>query len=265
VAAREDALHPGAAIAALATALLLQVGANFANDVSDFERGADADDRLGPQRATQLGWVTPDAMRAAAAASFALAVVTGLALVVRGGWPLAVLGALAIAAAIAYTGGPWPLGYHGLGDLVVFLFFGVVGVTGSHYAQALVLSPRALALSVPVGLLATAILTVNNLRDVESDRRAGKRTVAVRLGERATRAYYAALLALAYAGVAIGWGVDLLPAGVGLVLVSAPRAVALGRGVARARGSALNAHLAATARLEAGFAALLALGLLLSR
>ncbi len=261
-AAAEGAAHAGYAALAGVTALLLQVGANLANDVFDFERGADAEDRLGPRRAVAAGLVPAGAMRRATALAFALAALAGLALVMRGGWPIGLAGVAALGAGLAYTGGPWPLGYHGLGEVLVFLFFGVVGVAGTHYVQALAPSALAFGLSLPVGLLATAILVVNNLRDRVSDDRAGKRTLAVRLGAGRTRTAYGALVVGAYALVAMGVAIGGLGPGALLVFVSAPHALGLVRRLARSDGKALNPCLGATARLEAGFAGLLVLGLL---
>jgi len=256
------AARPSLALAALATALALQVAANLANDVFDFERGADTSERLGPPRAAQLGLLAPAALRRGLAAALALAAATGLALVAAGGVPILAAGALSLLAACAYTGGPWPLAYHGLGDAAVFLFFGGVGVVGTHYVQAGDVSALALVAALPVGALCTAILAVNNLRDLETDARAGKRTLAVRLGERPTRVYYAALLALAFAtppacvGGALGGSALLLP------LAGLPEAAALARRVLGGeRGAALNAVLARSARLAAGFALLFALGI----
>lgn len=249
-------------IACLAVALLLQVAANFANDLFDFERGADTDARLGPPRAVQRGWISAGHMRAATATALGAALLPGVWLVVQGGWPFAIAGALAIAAALAYTGGPMPLGYVGLGEVAVFAFFGVVAVCGSHWVQSGGFSAVALGASVAPGALASAILVVNNLRDVATDRVAGKRTLAVHFGVRAARVLYAALLSLAYATpvalVACGrleWPA-LLP------LASAPLAVRLVRRVARAEGAALNPLLAATAALELVFCALFAGGIL---
>jgi len=184
VAVSEGGARAGPALAALAGALLLQVGSNFANDLFDFEKGVDTEARIGPARATQLGLLSPRQMRLGTAAVFAAAAGVGLILVWMAGWPVAVVGAVSILAAVTYTGGPWPFGYHGLGEVAVFGFFGVVAVVGTDYVQTLALSGRALAASVPVGALATAILVVNNVRDIESDRRAGKRTLSVRLGRR---------------------------------------------------------------------------------
>ncbi|MEE9607945.1 MAG: 1,4-dihydroxy-2-naphthoate polyprenyltransferase [Myxococcota bacterium] len=251
------------AAAALAAALLLQIGANLANDVFDFERGADTEGRLGPPRATQLGWLAPAAVRRGAATAFAGAAAVGLYLVAIGGWPIALVGVLSIAAGFAYTGGPYPLGYHGLGDLAVFVFFGVVAVCGTYWVQALSLPPRVPVASIAIGALATAILVVNNLRDLDSDARAGKRTLAVRWGRGAARAQYAALLIAAYATCVLLWSSGAAPLTVLLPLATLPFAVGLARRVVRERGAALNEVLAATARLELAFAALFAVGWLL--
>jgi 1,4-dihydroxy-2-naphthoate octaprenyltransferase len=252
------------AIAALAGALLLQIGANLANDLFDSEKGADREDRIGPPRAMQLGLVTAEQMRRAIALVFGAALLVGLYLVGVGGWPIAVVGALAIAAGLAYTGGPFPFGYHGLGDVAVFVFFGPVAVAGTHYVQALTLSPASLGASLPVGALATAILVVNNLRDIETDARAGKRTLAVRIGPRATRIEFASLLVFAYALLPDFWLLGATSAWVLLPLLTLPRALTLARTVAGAGdGPTLNAALAATARLAFGFSLLFVIGWLL--
>jgi 1,4-dihydroxy-2-naphthoate polyprenyltransferase len=262
VAAAEGAARPGVAALALFTALALQVAANFANDLFDFENGADTEERRGPPRAVQSGWLSAAEMRAGVGAAVGVALAAGLGLVAVGGWPIAVAGALSVAAALAYTGGPWPLGYHGWGDALVFVFFGGVGVAGSHYVQAGRLSPLALAAAVPVGLLVTAILVVNNLRDLESDARAGKRTLAVRLGARATRAYFAALLAAAFTVPIALAALGRVSVAALLPLATAPLAVQLARRVARARdGASWNDALAGSARLAALFALLFAGGI----
>jgi len=258
-----DAPPRWAVIVACATvAVLLQIAANFANDLFDFERGADTDARLGPPRAVQQGWIPTARMRQAVAAALGAALLPGLWLIAQGGWPFAVAGALAMAAALAYTGGPLPLGYVGLGEVAVFVFFGVVAVCGTHWVQSGGFSPVALGASVAPGALASAILVVNNLRDVATDRDAGKRTLAVRLGARAARVEYVALLGIAYAtpvalvaSGALGWPA-LLP------LASVPLAVRLARRVALAEGAALNPLLAETARLELVFCALFAGGII---
>ena len=251
------------ATAALAGALLLQIGANLANDVFDFEKGADTEARLGPPRAAQLGLLSTAALRRGTALVFGLAALVGLYLVARGGWPIAALGALSIAAGLAYTGGPYPLGYHGWGDAAVFLFFGVAAVCGTYWVQALALPPRVLGAAVPVGALATAILVVNNLRDIETDRRAGKRTLAVRLGRRAARIEYGLLVIGAYATCALLWWAGSFSAWVLLPCLSLPLALRLVRRIAREDGPSLNDALARTARLELVFALLFSAGWLL--
>lgn len=185
------------ALAALACALLLQVGSNLANDVYDHERGADVV-RYGPVRVTQAGYLTPRQVKAGMLVVLGLAAIFGLLLANHAGWHLLWVGAAAILAAVAYTGGPYPLGYHGLGDVFVFIFFGLAAVTGTYYVQAGNLPTLVWWMSIPSGLLITNILVVNNLRDIETDRAAGKRTLAVRLGAGFTRAQYIALMCLAY-------------------------------------------------------------------
>lgn len=253
----------GPALAALVGASLLQVGANFANDVFDFERGADNADRLGPQRATQQGWITAGQMKRAMWAAFAGALVIGIYLTSVAGWPVMALGLLSIAAAYLYTGGPKPYGYLGLGDLSVFFFFGFGAVAGTYFVQAQAVSPLVLWASVPIGALATAILVVNNLRDIETDARAGKLTLAVRLGERATRNYYLLLLAIAYLVSPLLWARGLAGAWVMLPWLSMPLALSLARRMRHERGLALNGCLVKTARLEVVFGLLLAVGIAL--
>lgn len=186
------------ALACLAVALLLQVAANFANDLFDFRRGADTPGRAGPTRVAAAGLVTERQLEVAMVLTIGTAGVVGLWLALVGGPILLALGALAIVAALAYTGGPWPYGYRGLGDVFVFVFFGLVAVAGTAYLQAGRLDPLFLAAAVPVGSTTTAILVVNNLRDIPTDRAAGKRTLAVVLGARATQLEYALLLGVAF-------------------------------------------------------------------
>jgi len=249
--------------AALVGALLIQIGTNLANDYSDFVRGADNDERLGFSRVTQSGRLTPRQVWAGAAVAFALAIAVGTYLVARGGWPIVAIGLLSIAAGVCYTGGPWPFGYHGLGDLFVFLFFGPVAVVGTVYVQALEWRADALIGGVGVGALTTAILVVNNLRDRQTDALAGKRTLAVVLGDRGSRAEYAGLLliglAVPVAGVALaGW-----PPGVGAASLASLLAVGPLRtvfGFVDRRD--LNGALAGTARVTGLYGALFALGCL---
>ncbi len=249
------------ALAALLGALLLQVASNFANDLFDYERGADTEARIGPPRASQLGLLTSGQMKAGIAAVLAAAVAVGLYLFAVAGWPVVAVGLLSMAAALAYTGGPWPFGYRGLGDPAVFLFFGVIAVVGTHYVQSLVFSPQALVASLPVGALATAILVVNNVRDIDTDRMAGKRTLAVRLGRRGGRAEYACLLGAAYALLPLQWLLCGRSLWLLAPLLTLPMALSLTRTVCRQTdGPALNAALAGTAQLTLFFSLLLAAG-----
>ena len=259
----EEQFRPFVFAATLVAALFIQIGTNFANDVFDYEQGADTAERLGPPRVTQSGLISPEHVRLGTITAFGIAACIGLYLAYVGGWPILVIGAFAIVAGVAYTGGPWPLGYHGLGDVTVFVFFGMVATVGTYYLQAESVSPLAFVAAVPVGLLVTAILVVNNLRDIETDRKAGKRTLAVRLGQQPTRWQYVLFILGPYACVTA-----LLAAGaapwVWLSWLTLPLALALGRSViSGATGTALNPVLKQTAQLHLLFGSLLALGLLL--
>ena len=183
-------VHWLSAILAAFAALMIQIGTNFANDYFDHLHGADDRSRLGPIRVTQAGLVKPQTMKLATAVVFGLAFLSGIYLIYRGGWPILVIGLLSILFGILYTGGPFPLGYHGLGDIFVFVFFGLVAVGGTYYVQALELPPKVLIAGVAPGFYSTAILTVNNLRDIFSDQEAGKKTLAVRFGSRFARLEY---------------------------------------------------------------------------
>jgi 1,4-dihydroxy-2-naphthoate octaprenyltransferase len=264
VAIAAGGFHTGAAIAAFAVALLLQIAANLANDVFDFRRGADTEERLGPTRVTQSGLIPPQQVMIATAVTIALAMVAGLYLVYRGGWPILVLGIAAILSALAYTGGPLPIGYHGLGEVFVFIFFGLVAVAGTAYVQIGELTALAMAASVPVGLLATAILVVNNLRDIDTDRVAGKRTVAVRLGRERTIGEYTLLLAISYLSLPVIWLAGLSGFAVLLPVVTLPRAIKLVKSVSTVRGRALNPLLAGTAQLLLFFGLLLTVGIVVA-
>jgi 1,4-dihydroxy-2-naphthoate polyprenyltransferase len=238
----------GPALAALGGALAIQIGTNFANDVFDAERGADGPERIGPLRAVSAGLITAAAMKRAMIAAFSVATLLGVYLVNASGWPVVAIGIASIISGIAYTGGPWPLGYHGLGDVFVMVFFGFVAVCGTAFVQLGHVPPLAITAAVPVGALATAILVVNNIRDRDTDERAGKRTLAVRLGRRGGLVEYAALVALAYA-IPLG----LAAAGrlyVALPVLSLPIAVArISDLIAATDGPAYNRCLAATAQL----------------
>lgn len=250
------------AFAALLGALLIQIGTNFANDVFDFKKGADTGERLGPLRVTQAGLLSSRQVFGGMWLVFALSVIVGLYLVYVGGWPIVIIGVLSILSGIAYTGGPFPLGYNGLGDLFVFIFFGLIAVCGTYYVQAGVVGPASVWAAGPIGLLATAILVVNNLRDVDTDRQAGKKTLAVRFGVSGARIEYVLVLALAYLIPVVGWLLNALPATVLLTWLSLPLAFGLIKAIYRDHGRALNASLGGTARLELVYALLLAVGFL---
>lgn len=260
------AFRPLIFVVTLVAALLIQVGTNFANDYSDFKRGADHEGRLGPLRVTQSGLLSQDAVRRGIVVAFGLALASGAYLVWVGGWPILLIGVVSIICGLAYTGGPWPFGYHGLGDLFVFVFFGVVAVTGTAFLQSGRWSPFALMISVPVGLLVTNILVVNNLRDRATDAAAGKRTLATRLGDRGTRMQYAAFTVVAYAIPAVFGVMDARWRWLLLPLLSAPLAVLLVRRVLGGlAGRELNAVLERSGQLLLLFGVLLATGLLLAR
>jgi len=252
-------------LAALLGALFIQVGTNLSNDYSDARRGADTDDRLGPVRVTAGGLVPPRQVLVATYVAFALAVLAGSYLIATAGWELLLVGAASILAGVLYTGGPRPYGYEGLGEVFVFLFFGVVAVAGSYYAQVERLEWEALVLAVPVGLLAAAILVVNNVRDLETDRRAGKRTLAVRLGRERARVLYVAMVAGAFVSAQLPWLLGALSPWLALGLLAIPLAVPVVRTVrTRTDGPALNGALAGTGQLQLAFCLLLSAGILAS-
>ena len=263
LALTDDVFRPLAFVAALVGSVFIQIGTNLSNDYSDARRGADTEDRLGPVRVTAGGLMPPRRVLVGTYVAFGVAVAAGLYLAAVAGWQLLVVGAASILAGVLYTGGPRPYGYEGLGELFVFTFFGLVAVAGSYFVQTEELRWEAVALGVPVGLLAAAILVVNNVRDIDTDRRAGKRTLAVKLGRRRARSLFAGMIVASFAccpGLA-----PALSAWVLLPLAALPLAPPLIRTVAtRTDGPALNGALAGTGRLLAVFSLLLAGGVLLS-
>jgi 1,4-dihydroxy-2-naphthoate octaprenyltransferase len=265
VAIQRGVFRPGAFVAALLGALFIQIGTNLANDYSDAKRGADAEDRVGPVRVTAGGLVPPRQVLVATYVTFGLAVVCGLYLVAVSGVELLFVGIASIAAGVLYTGGPRPYGYEGLGELFVFLFFGIVAVTGSAFAQLQAWPWEAFVLAVPIGLLAAAILVVNNVRDMDSDRRAGKRTLAVRLGRDRGRLIYALMIYGAYVVAPLPWLGGALSPWLLAPWLTAPLAVRLVRTVRRhADGPTLNEALAQTGMLQLVFGLLLSAGVLAS-
>jgi 1,4-dihydroxy-2-naphthoate polyprenyltransferase len=258
------AFRLGPALAALFGAIMIQIGTNLANDVFDHEKGADTEERLGPTRVVQAGLLPAARVRRAMALCFGLATLAGVYLTWVAGWPILVIGVASVASGIAYTGGPYPLGYHGLGDLFVMVFFGFVAVCGTAFVQAGFIPHVAWWSSAAVGALATAILVVNNVRDRDTDVKAGKRTLAVRLGRRAGIAEYALLLAVAF-GVPVALA---LLGHVGLTVLipclTLPFGLVLLRRLSTLHGRPLNAVLAATAKLMLLHGILLAIGIALS-
>jgi 1,4-dihydroxy-2-naphthoate polyprenyltransferase len=267
LAATQGTFKPLTFIATLVGALFIQIGTNLSNDYSDARRGADTEDRLGPVRVTAGGLVPPRQVLIATYVAFGLAVLVGVYLIVTAGWQLLLVGIASILAGVLYTGGPRPYGYEGLGEVFVFLFFGVVAVTGTYFCQREHLPWEAFVLAVPVGLLAASLLMVNNVRDLETDRRAGKRTLAVRLGRPRARILYAVMVYTAFATAPLAWvlgGTGLSP----WLLVSwlaLPLAAPVVRLVRnRVDGPSLNGALARTGMLQLVFCVLLSAGLLLS-
>ena len=264
LAVGDNGFHLLAAVAALFGAIMIQIATNYANDYFDFKSGADKGERLGPTRATQAGWVSPSAMKRATMFAFGLAFCAGIYLVSRGGWPIVAIGLSSILFGILYTGGPYPLGYNGLGELFVIIFFGPVAVAGTYYVQTLQFSWLPVLVGLSPGLFSVGILTVNNLRDIAGDRQSGKRTLAVRLGASFARWEYTVCIV----------GAILLPIVVALslspprlwtllALITLASAVAPIRAVFVQSGRALNDVLAATGRLLVMYALFFSIGWLL--
>ena len=265
MAARPRTLPTGAAPVLVGTALAGTAGTFHALRFVAALLGADTEDRLGPVRVTAGGLVPPRQVLVATYVAFALAVACGVYLVATAGWELLLIGVASILAGVLYTGGPRPYGYEGLGEVFVFLFFGVAAVAGSYFAQTEQWEWEAFVLSVPVGLLAAAVLVVNNVRDMETDRRAGKRTLAVRLGRARTRTLYAVMVLVPFPVVLIPWLAGSLDAWVLLSWLVLPIALRLIKTIREhADGPTLNRALAGTAMMELVFCLLLSAGILAS-
>lgn len=262
LAVRDGRFSPLAAVVALIAALLLQIASNFANDLGDFVRGTDTAERVGPLRVTTAGLLTAGDVKRGIVVVLAGAALCGLYLIWVGGWPILLVGLLSMLAAVAYTYGPIPFGYYGLGDFATFLFFGIIAVVGTYYTQALAVSPLVWIAAIPMGALVTAILVVNNVRDVDQDRAGGKRTLAVKLGRTGARIEYLLMLALAYAAPVVLWlgygvrEVVLLP------LLTLPLAVQHARAVWTITGPRLNKTLGGTAQLAVLYALVFAIGII---
>jgi 1,4-dihydroxy-2-naphthoate octaprenyltransferase len=257
--------HFLSAALAVITAVLLQVAANFANDALDFRRGADTAERVGPVRLAASGQASANAVLVATGIVLGLATLCGLYLVMRGGWVILALGLASLVCAVAYTGGPFPIAYKGLGEVFVFLFFGPTAVAGTAYVQMREWEWRMLAISIPVGLIASATLVVNNLRDIETDRRAGKNTIAVRIGAENTILQYRLLWLIGVLAPVVFWLAGWLNWWWLVTLVAVPGVIVLWRAIAEKRGRELNAVLGATARQQLVYCLGLSLALILSR
>ena len=253
---------PFIAFMTLIAAVLIQIGANFANDVYDFLKGSDREDRLGPRRATQSGLISPDAMKKGMWLVFLLAICVGFYLAFIGGWTIVGIGLASIVSGIAYTGGPYPLGYHGWGDIFVFVFFGIIAVSGTYYLQTGVVSNEAILLGISLGALSTAILIVNNLRDADTDIKSGKRTLAVRLGKKFVKFEYIIMMVVAFTMpiyILQFWDEFTLY----IILLLLPISVRLIQSLYNERGESLNLVLANTAQFLFHFSILLSIGLIL--
>ena len=260
IAFYDAAFHVPAFMAALLGAIFIQIGTNFANDLFDFKKNTDTHDRVGPLRVTQAGLVSPNQMRTATIMAFSVAFVIGIYLVYRGGWPIVAIGLASILFGVLYTGGPYPLGYNGLGDIFVFIFFGPVAVGGTYYVMAQTVTPVALLAGIAPGLLSTAILVVNNTRDLETDQRTGKRTLAVRFGRRFSEVQYGLLAFGAGAFPVVYFAVTgEHPYAMIASIVIIP-AFLITRQLVRFSGAALNDVLANTGKLLALYALLFAIG-----
>lgn len=256
--------HLPSFLAALFGAALIQIGTNFVNDLFDYRKDTDRSDRIGPLRVTQAGLVTEGQITIATVVTFGLAFCLGIYLVYRGGWPIVIIGLTSLLCGIIYTGGPFPLGYHGLGELFVLIFFGPVALGGTYYVQAQHITPAVILAGVPFGLISTAILVVNNLRDIESDRKSGKRTLAVRFGRTFARWEYlsAILLAALFALVFVVW-FNRHPALTGVLAILILAAPSIRRVFITTDGNALNQTLAQTGGLLFAYGVLFSIGWLL--
>ncbi len=263
IAIRDGLFQPLAAFIALLCSILIQVGTNYVNDLFDFLHGTDKKDRVGPQRAVASEIISVHEMKLGIYFSFGLSFVLGMYLVSIGGWFILFLGVISILAGIAYTAGPFPLAYNGLGDIAVFIFFGFVGTVGTYYAQSLTITRMVFWSSVPVGALITNILVVNNYRDREEDRSNGKNTLAVIFGEKFTRLQYLTFMIVSYAILFVVYFTYKKSFWIFLPLLSLPISIKLIKMIYSLRGKDLNKTLELTAKLSAIYGLLFAAGILL--
>lgn len=261
LAYRDGFFDPLIAFIALLCTFLLQIGSNYANDLFDFLSGADARDRKGPMRVVASGLVTPGRMKGALVIVFGIALILGLYLIHIGGWPILAIGVASIIVAIGYTGGPYPLGYYGWGDVMVFLFFGLIGTMGTYYVHSLQISLTSFFVALPVGALITNILIVNNYRDLETDKKAGKRTTAVIFGKKFARTEFTVFLFLSYGVPLVVWLFFDLSAWIMLPFVSFPLALRVLAMINTLQGRELNLALEQSAKLVALYGILFAIGI----
>jgi len=251
-----------AAIIALICSVLIQIGTNYVNDLYDYLKGTDTADRIGPQRALASGLLSVRDMKIGIVFIFGLAFVLGLYLVTLGGWWILAVGIVSILAGVAYTAGPYPLAYNGLGDIFVLIFFGFVATIGTFYVQALEINEFSILASIPVGALITNILVVNNYRDIEEDKRANKLTLAVKLGPRFARAQYIFLLIISYLSLIFIYGYLKTNIAIFLPFLSLPIAVKLSKMLFDLKGDQLNNTLEMTAKFSLVFCVLFAIGII---
>lgn len=264
VAIHDGMFKPWPALAALGVGVLLQIASNLANDVFDYEKGTDTPDRLGPTRVTLAGMLSPRQVKIGLGVVVGLAVLLGSYLAWVTGWPVILIGLAAIASAILYTGGPFPLGYYGLGDIFVFIFFGLAAVTGTYYVQAGFVSTAAWCMAVPIGLLVVNLLVVNNLRDIPTDRKAGKFTMAILLGERGSRIEYILLQVISFGMIPVLVWIRILPVWALVSWLTIPMAIKAARIVLCQTGKQLNPALAGTSKLAMYFGIFFLVGILIS-
>ena len=262
LAFHDGSFHAFICAMTLLAAVLIQIGANFANDVFDFEKGADREDRLGPTRATQSGLISNEKMKKAMWLVFSMAICVGFYLAFIGGWPIVIIGLASIAAGIAYTGGPYPLGYHGFGDVFVFIFFGLIAVPGTYYMQSGTVNALSLYMGVAMGMLTTAILVVNNLRDADMDALSGKKTLAVRLGKTFSKIQYSTLILIPFLLPLYIWREIENEPSLLLTFFALPIAFHLIKQILMLTGKDLNPVLSRTARFLFIFTLLLSAGLI---
>ncbi len=264
VAVTDNSFNFSPAFAALLGALLPQIAVNLANDYFDSKSGVDTEERLGPVRVTSAGIIKPEQVKTGMILSIVLALIVGIYLIYIGGWPILVIGVASIISALSYSGGPFPLASNGLGDIFVFIFFGLIAVMGTYYVQALTLTSFVFISSLPVGFLITAIIVINNLRDIETDKKAGKKTLAVMIGKKGSRLEYLLLLTFSYIILFCLWISGQCSPIILLPVITLPMAYSVTKTVLNETGPVLNEALAKTAKLSLIYSLLFSAGIIFS-